>query len=58
MVSLPHGFTGSMRTVIAEDRDPRLRDTPLAIVDHEVIRAPQSQCTHREVQLPWNLGQG
>ena len=42
---------------VADDHDPGLGDTAVAIVDHEVIRPPESQGSHREVPLPRNLWQ-
>src|SRR4051794_37906424 len=42
----------------AEQDDPRLRHAAVTVVDHEVIGAPEPQCTGREIQLPRDGGQG
>jgi hypothetical protein len=41
----------------AEYDNSRLRDAAVAIVDHEVIGTPESQCTGRKIKLSLDRGQ-
>jgi hypothetical protein len=43
---------------LAEQDDPRLRDAAAAIVDDEVVGAPQPERPGREIELPLEAGQG
>ena len=42
----------------AKQDNPRLRDTAVAIVDDEVIGAPESQRAGREIELAVDCGKG
>ena len=43
---------------LAEQDEPRLRDAAAAIVDDEVVGAPQPERPGREIELPLEAGQG